>query len=50
MKKKIIAITIDQELHDFFKKYVKLRKKTVSGMISEHVFDISSSYAKENNS
>jgi hypothetical protein len=44
-KKKVIALTIDPDLHEFFKKYAQSRKKTVSGLFSEHIFDLSSSIA-----
>lgn len=47
MKKKIVAITLDPELHDFMKKFSKMRKKTVSGLISEHIFDLSASAVEE---
>ena len=44
-KKKIVAITLDVDLHEWFKWYAKSKKKTVSGLFSEHVFDLSSSAA-----
>lgn len=44
-KKKMIAITIDPELHTFFQWYARSRKKSVSGLISEHIFDLSASLA-----
>ncbi len=42
-KKKVIALTIDPDLHEFFKWYARSKKKTVSGLFSEHIYNLSSS-------
>lgn len=49
LRKKIVAITLDPELHEWFKFYADSKKKTVSGLISEHIFDLSSSAVQVKN-
>jgi hypothetical protein len=49
VRKKIVAITLDPELHDWFKSYSASKKKTVSGLVSEHIFDLSSSATQVGN-
>ena len=44
-KKKLISITLDPDLHDWYKNYAKHVKKTVSGLFNEHIYNLSSSQA-----
>lgn len=46
LRKKIVAITLDPELHEWFKEYSVGKKKTVSGLVSEYIFNLSSSAAQ----
>lgn len=42
-RKKVIAITLDPELHEFIKEHAEKRKTNVSRLISDFVFQLSSS-------
>ena len=42
-KKKLISITIDPDLHEWFKDHAKDVKKTVSGLFNEHIYNLSAS-------
>ncbi len=42
-RKKVIAITLDPDLHEWIKSYADSRKTNVSRLISDFVFDLSSS-------
>ena len=49
IRKKVVAITIDPELHEWLQHYIHhdtRRTKSVSGIISEFVLDLSSSVAR----
>lgn len=46
-RKKVIAITLDPELHEWIKGYAESRKTNVSRLISDFVFELSSSTASK---
>lgn len=46
-RKKVIAVTIDRELHEWFQEYAHRVKKTVSGLFSEQIYTLSSSAANK---
>lgn len=46
-RKKVIAITLDPDLHEWIKNYAEVRKTNVSRLISDFVFNLSSSNQTE---